>query len=62
MDLLTYMIMSVIFGGIVLLHNGDANTDWSEIVFSLYIFVSDQALLRVRFMRDPLHVVHGRTV
>lgn len=39
LDLVTYVLMMIIFGSSVLLHDSPT-LSWSEFVFSVYIFVS----------------------
>lgn len=39
LELVTYLCMMGVFGGFVLLHEGD-EFDWSEIIFAIYILVS----------------------
>ncbi|CAM9825189.1 unnamed protein product [Ectocarpus sp. 4 AP-2014] len=38
LDLVTYILMMVIFGGFVILHEAGDTFDWLEIVFTMYIF------------------------
>ncbi|CAM9466764.1 unnamed protein product, partial [Ectocarpus sp. 8 AP-2014] len=38
LDLVTYILMMIIFGGFVILHEAGDTFDWMEIVFTMYIF------------------------
>ncbi|CBN75304.1 Ankyrin Repeat Transient Receptor Potential Channel [Ectocarpus siliculosus] len=38
LDLVTYILMMIIFGGFVILHDAGDTFDWMEIVFTMYIF------------------------
>lgn len=45
LDLVTYILMMIIFGGFVILHEAGDTFDWMEIVFTMYIFVRTLVLL-----------------
>ncbi|CAM9403921.1 unnamed protein product [Ectocarpus sp. 12 AP-2014] len=38
LDLVTYILMMIIFGGFVILHEAGDTFDWLEIIFTMYIF------------------------
>ena len=43
LDLVTYLCMMTVFGGVVLL-NDDVRLNWADVVFALYIFVSPREI------------------